>query len=114
MVVEPRDVETAVLVRMYQMGQVGNGYRSRQMVERSVGWDRLASHYRARRKFTALAKRLVRKGLLDDHGKSMQVLSLTMRGAAHVRMYLKDNPGAPDSLACILEGRAGPSCEAGT
>ena len=78
------------------------------MVERSIGWSRLASHYRSRRKFAALAKRLVKKGLLDDHGKSMQVLSLTMMGAAHVKMYLKDNPGAPDSLARISEGRAGP------
>lgn len=77
------------------------------MVERSIGWSRLASHYRARGKFTTLAKKLVKSRLLDDHGKSMQVLSLTMRGATHVKMYLRDNPDAPDSLERILEGRAG-------
>ena len=104
---EPKDVETAVLVRMYQMGQVGNGYRSRQMVERSIGWSRLASHYRARGKFTTLAKKLVKSRLLDDHGKSMQVLSLANMGIMSVRAYLKDNPGAPDSLALILEGGSG-------
>ena len=104
---EPEDVETAVLVRMYEKGLVGGEYRSRQMVERSIGWSRLASHYRARPRFTALAKRLVKSGLLDDHGKSMRVLSLTVEGAAHVGRYLRGNPDAPASLERILEGRAG-------
>ena len=95
---EPADIETAVLVRMYQKGLIDNGYRSRQVVERSIGWTRLASHYRTKKKFSALARRLVKKDLLDDHGKSMQVLSLTMKGSMSVRAYLKDNPDAPDSL----------------
>ena len=45
-----------------------------------------------------MARRLVTKGLLDDHGKSMQVLSLADMGIMSVRAYLKDNPDAPDSL----------------
>ncbi len=100
-------METAVLVRMYEKGLVGGEYRSRQMVERSIGWSRLASHYRARPRFTALAKRLVKGGLLDDHGKSMRVLSLTAEGAAHVGRYLRGNPDASASLERVLEGRAG-------
>lgn len=95
---EPADIETAVLVRMHKKGLIDNGYRSRQVVERSIGWTRLASHYRTKKKFSALARKLVKKGLLDDHGKSMQVLSLTMKGSMSVRAYLKDNPDAPDSL----------------
>ena len=105
--VEPEDIETAVLVRMDQKGLIGNRYRSRQIVERSISWNGLASHYRTRIKFHALARKLVKKGLLTDHGKSMGVLSLTMRGAAHVAVYLKGNPGALDSLDNMLEGRAG-------
>lgn len=96
-----------MLVRMDQKGLIGNGYRSRQIVERSISWNGLASHYRTRIKFRALARKLVNKGLLTDHGKSMGALSLAMRGAAHAAAYLKGNPGAPDSLDTILEGRAG-------
>ena len=95
---EPADIETAVLVRMCQKGLIGNGYRSRQVVERSIGWTRLASHYRTKKKFSALARKLVKKDLLDDHGKSMQVLSITMAGIMSVRAHLKDSPDAPDSL----------------
>lgn len=107
MAVEPADIETAVLVCMHREGLIANGYRGRQIVERSIGWRRLASHYHTRIKFLALARRLVRKGMLDDHGKSMQVLSLTMRGAMHAQAYLRDNPDAADSLDLILEGRSG-------
>ena len=98
MAVEPADIETAVLVRMYQKGLIDNGYRSLQAVERSIGWRGLASHYRTKKKFSALARGLVKKGMLGDHGKSMQVLSLTMAGCVSVRAYLKDNPDAADSL----------------
>ena len=45
-----------------------------------------------------MARRLVKKGLLDDHGKSMHVLSITMAGIMSVRAHLKDNPDASDSL----------------
>lgn len=83
---------------MYQKGLIANGYKSLQAVERGIGWCRLASHYRTKKKFSALARRLVTKGLLDDHGKSMQVLSLADMGIMSVRAYLKDNPDAPDSL----------------
>lgn len=104
---EPADIETAVLVRMHQKGLIANRYKSLQAVERGIGWRRLASHYRTGIKFPALARRLVKKGLLGDHGKSMQVLSLANMGIMSVRAYLKDNPGAPDSLALILEGGSG-------
>ena len=92
---------------MDQRGLIGNGYRSRQIVERSISWNGPASHYRTRIKFHALVRKLAKKGLPTDHGKSMGVLSLTMRGVAHVAAYLKGNPGALDSLDSILEGRAG-------
>ena len=88
-------------------GLVKNAYRSIQIVERSIGWRRLASHYRTKARFSAVAKKLVKKGMLDDHGKSMRVLSLSMRGFMDVNAYLKDNPDAADSLTLILEGRSG-------
>ena len=108
MAVELVDIGTAVvLVRMHKKGLIANGYKSRQAVERSIGWRRLALHYRTKKKFSALTRRLVKKGLLDDHGKSMQVLSISMAGIMGVRAHLKDNPDAPDSPALILEGRSG-------
>ena len=92
---------------MRMNGLVGNAYRSIQIVERSIGWKRLASRYRTRARFSAVAKKLVKKGMRVDHGKSMRVLSLSMRGFMDVNAYLKDNPDAEDSLTLIFEGRAG-------
>ena len=49
-----------------------------------------------------MAKKLVKKGMPAGHGKSMDVVSLTMKGVVHVKAYLKDNPDAPSALAKII------------
>ena len=101
---EPKDVETAILLRMYQCGLVAGRYRSIQDVRRSIGWIKMASHYHVKKKFGALARSLVKKGMLTDDGKSMKVLSLTMRGTLHVKKYMAVNPRAVEWLNRVLEG----------
>lgn len=98
------DCETAILLRMYQKGLVGNRYRSIQIVRRSIGWDRIASHYRERRRFEAIARKLVKKRLLDDAGKSARVLSLSMMGHVRVRVCLEENPGSLEELYMSIKG----------
>lgn len=92
------DCEMAILLRMYQMGLVGNKYRSMQNVRSSIGWVKIASHYRERRKFDAIARKLIKSGMLADAGKSAKVLSLSMVGLVRVKEYLKANPDAWDTL----------------
>ena len=93
----------AILLRMYQKGLVGNKYRGIHMVRRSIGWSKIASHYREK-KFEAIARRLIKKGLLDDAGKSARVLSLSMMGQVHVKAYLEANPGAQEILDSVMKG----------
>lgn len=92
------DWEMAILLRMYQKGLVKNKYRSMQNVRRSIGWGKMASHCRKRKKFDAIARKLIKSGMLADAGKSAKVLSLSMIGLVRVKEYLKANPDAWDTL----------------
>lgn len=86
-----RDIELDVLTRMHQNGLVAGRYRSIQDVRRSIGWQRIASRHHEKTKFDSLARKLVKKGLLTDHGKSMRVLSLTPAGVALVNRRMADH-----------------------
>ena len=99
----PEDVETAVLLRMCQNGLVVGRYGSREDVRKNIAWVRMASCCRVKAKFGAPARRLVKKGLLTDDGKSMRVLSLAMAEVLRVKRCPAANPGAPDGLDSILE-----------
>lgn len=92
------DCEMAILLRMYQRGLVGSRYRSTQIVRRRIGPDKMAPHYRERRRFEAIARSLAKKMMLSDAGKSAKVLSLSMVGNVHVKEYLEENPGALEEL----------------
>ena len=76
---------------------------SRRDVRKNIARARIASHCRARTKFDAPARRLVKKGMLTDDKKGMKALSLTMDGVLYVKGYLEDNPGALEGLDSILE-----------
>ena len=77
-----------ILVRMHQNGLVAGRYRSTQDVRRSIGWQKMALRRREKSRFEALARKLVKRGFLTDHGKSMKVLSLTPQGNMLVMMHL--------------------------
>ena len=82
-----------MLVRLHQKGFVAGRHRSAQDVRRSIGWQDMASRHREKAKFDAIARRLVKKGILTDHGKSMRVLSLTPQGNLLVRKHLEGSTG---------------------
>lgn len=96
------DCETAILLLMYQKGLVGNSYKSTEKVRRAIRWVKIASHYREKRRFEAVARRLVKRGLLSDAGKSANVLSLSMEGCIHVQVHLEANPSALDDLDAAM------------
>ena len=88
-----KEIEMDLLVRMHQKGLVAGRYRSTQDVRRSIGWQDMASRRRERAKFDAIARKLVKKGVLTDHGKSMRVLSLTPQGDLLVKKHLEGSGG---------------------
>ena len=90
---EPHEEE--VLIRMLREGFIGGSYSSLERVARAIRWEEIARRCGIRAKFKSVAKRLVSRGLLTDHGKSMRVLSLT-RDGVRVALALMELRGERD------------------
>ena len=98
--------EIAILLQMYDERIIGpSGYTSLQTVRSKINWKRLASFYRVKESFETVARRLVKKRLLSDDGKSMQVLFLDKLGVDFVVGYLDENPNSFTDLEDILRGK---------
>lgn len=66
----------------------GMAYKNIKTVENIVDFVDLQKEYRIKKKFKQYIRPLVAQGLIDDHGKSMDVLSLSNTGMAFVRTLL--------------------------
>ncbi|MGI0070328.1 MAG: hypothetical protein ACREAN_08760, partial [Nitrosopumilaceae archaeon] len=64
------------------------------MVRSVIKWQKIASAYHIKKSFDKIARGLVKKKLLSDDGKSMQVLYLDKLGADYVIGHLDENPNA--------------------
>ena len=96
--------EIAVLLLMYDERLIGHrGYTSLQTVRSKVKWQKIASHYKVKESFDTVTRRLVKRKLLSDDGKSLEVLFLDKLGVAFAVGYLKENPNAMNDLADILK-----------
>lgn len=95
--------EIAILLQMYDEKIIGHaGYTSLQKVRSKVKWQKIASHYKVKESFDTIARRLVKRKLLSDDGKSLAVLFLDKLGVSFVVGYLKENPDAMKDLADVL------------
>lgn len=98
--------EIAILLQMYDEQIIGtSGYTSLQTVRSKINWKKITSFYRVRESFETVARRLVKKRLLSDDGKSMQVLFLDKLGVDFVIGYLDVNPNSFTDLEDILSGK---------
>ena len=98
--------EIAVLLQMYDERIIGpSGYTSLQTVRSKINWKKLSSNYRVKESFDTVARRLVKKRLLSDDGKSMKVLFLDKLGVDFVLGYLDENPNSFKDLEDILRGK---------
>jgi|SRR5690348_7058485 len=96
--------EIAILLQMYDEKIIGHaGYTSLQKVRSKVKWQKIASHYKVKESFDTIARRLVKRKLLSDDGKSLAVLFLDKFGVDFVIGYIKENPNAMTDLADILK-----------
>jgi len=95
--------EIAILLQMYNERIIGKaGYMNIHKVRNKIMWINIASHYRIKDSFDSIARRLVKRKLLSDDGKSMAVLYLDKLGVNFVVGYLSQNPNAQRDLEEIL------------
>jgi len=91
---------------MYNERIIGpSGYTSLQTVRSKINWKKIASFYKVRKSFDSIARRLVKKRLVSDDGKSLQVLFLDKLGVDFVGGYLDENPNSFTDLEDILRGK---------
>ncbi len=103
MVLKPYEI--VILLQMYDERIIGpGGYISTQAVRSKINWKRISPHYRIRDSFYSTARKLVKKRLLSDDGKSMAVLFLDKLGVSFVVGYAKENPNAIKELGLIISG----------
>ncbi|MFY3740458.1 MAG: hypothetical protein HMLIMOIP_000896 [Candidatus Nitrosomirales archaeon] len=78
---------------MYDEHLIGKaGYKAIQHVRSKIKWDDVASAFKVKDSFDKVARKLVKRMLLSDDGKSMQVLYLDKLGVDFVVAYIGQNP----------------------
>ncbi len=87
-----KDYEIAILLKMYDEGLIGSSYKAIEKVKSKIQWKQIANKYQPTKTFEKISRKLVKRRLLTDQGKSMTVLSLDKFGVNFVRGHLKDNP----------------------
>lgn len=91
---------------MYNERIIGKkGYTSIQKVRSKICWQKIASHYKIKDSFDTISRKMVKRKLLSDDGKSLEVLYLDKLGVDFVVGYLQENPSAQKDLEIILSGQ---------
>ena len=97
--------EITILLQMYNEQIIGpSGYTNIKTVRSKINWRKISSHYGVMGSFDSIARRLVKRRLLSDGGKSIAVLFLAKLGVSFVVGYVKGNPNAPRDLESIISG----------
>jgi len=89
-----KDYEIAILVRMYDKRIMRHrGYRSLHRVERVIKWEEIAKKYKVRKSFKSVIRKLSKRKLVDDQGKSCRVCSLDVFGIRFVESLSDEEMG---------------------
>ncbi|MCI4432565.1 MAG: hypothetical protein JHC41_03015 [Nitrosopumilus sp.] len=93
------DYEIGILLKMYDEQIIGmRGYTSLERVRSKIQWPNIAKAYKIKKSFDSVTRKLVKRKLLSDDGKSMAVLYLDKLGVDFVVEYLDENPNAMNDL----------------
>lgn len=91
--------EIAFLLKMYDEGLIGKAkYKATQHVASKIKWQQIQRAFKVKKSFDSVARKLVKRRLLSDDGKSMQVLYLDKFGVYYVVEYLHIHPDAMKQL----------------
>lgn len=100
-----QDYEIAILLKMYDERIIGkSGYTSIQKVRSKIHWQKITAAYKIKKSFDEVARKLVKRKLLSDDGKSMAVLYLDKFGVDFVIAYIDQNHNAFSDLESKLSG----------
>jgi hypothetical protein len=83
------DYEEEVILRLYDNGLIAMRYCSIQKAANVIKWQDIAKKYSVKRGFSNVLRRLASKGYVDEHGKSVDVVSLTRLGVLYVKGKLQ-------------------------
>ena len=98
-----QNYEIAILLKMYDERIIGkSSYTSLQKVRSKIHWQKIATSYKTRKSFDEIARKLVKRKLLSDDGKSMAVLHLDKFGVDFIIAYLDQNRNAISDLESKL------------
>ena len=81
--------EEVTLLRIYNEGLVFMDNKPVNTVRSKIRWDDLARKNGCKKKFTRVLDRLKNAGLVDYHGKSGDVASLTKDGVQYARALIR-------------------------
>lgn len=84
--------EEEVLFAMYDKVIIGGAYRPTPVIRDKVRWTQIAARHKVKKSFDKVMRRLGKKGLVSDHGKSGAVYSLTQLGVSYVVGKLAAGP----------------------
>lgn len=88
--VKIKGYEIDVLIQMYKRGLFKKRkYKSIENVAKIVKWENISRKHKVKKNFKSIIRSLVKKGLVDDQGKSCKVCSLTQDGIIVADQYLK-------------------------
>ena len=80
-----KDYESEILLKMFDSVIIGGNYYPVEKVAKLIKWKGIAEKYGVKKSFRTVISKLVAKGLVDDHGKSLQVASLTRLGVEYAK-----------------------------
>lgn len=100
-----QDYEITILLKMYDERIIGkSGYTSIQKVRSKIHWQKITASYKIKKSFDEVTRKLVKRKLLSDDGKSMAVLYLDKFGVDFAIAYLDQNRNALSDLESKSSG----------
>ena len=79
------EYEEEVLFRLYDNSLIKMRYCAVEKAAALVKWGDISKKYGVKKSFNNVLKKLRSKGYVDDHGKSGDVVSLTLKGVLYVK-----------------------------
>ncbi|MFH1545732.1 MAG: hypothetical protein ABIE23_06645 [archaeon] len=79
-----QSIEDRVLIEMYDRLIIKNSYKNVFLIKRRINFEEFSKQYKKKTEFKKILKHLKNKGLIEDHGKSLKVASVSEFGAKYI------------------------------
>lgn len=72
-------IEKIIIMRMYKKGFIAGNCRPLELVAKAIHWEQLQERYNIHKSFKRVIRHMTRR-FIDDHGSSLEVISLNKNG----------------------------------